>query len=348
MTATRQGKNFEEGACVLNEGRQEQKGKTKMPSVRLLFVFFLGMNLCPAIGQDYPNKPIRLIVPLAPGGGIDILARGMSASLTELLKQSVVVDNRAGAGGSIGAQITARAAPDGYTLTMASTSQLIFSLMYKAPYDPVRDFAPITQAVSLPLLLVSSATFPVRTVNELIAHAREKPGTVIYASAGSGGLPHLAGELFKIMTKTNLLHVPYKGGGAAFPDLIAGQVHLLFTAISSGTPHIKTGRLRALAVTTLTRSKSVPDVPTLDEAGVPGYDVPQWYGVLAPANTPRPIVNRLQRAIAEVMQQPEVARRMAVEGYEPVANRPEQFEKNMFSELEKWRNVIKQAGIRGE
>jgi tripartite-type tricarboxylate transporter receptor subunit TctC len=319
-----------------------------MVHVRLLVAMALGATLSPAWSQDYPNKPIRLIVPLAPGGGVDILARGIASRLTETIKQPVVIDNRAGAGGSIGAEITARAAPDGYTLTMASTSHLIYSLMYKAPYDAVRDFAPVTQAVSLPLLLVSSATFPVKTVNELIAYAKQKPGSVNFGSAGSGGLPHLSGELFKIMTGTNLVHVPYKGGGAAFPDLIAGQVQLLFTAISSGTPHIKTGRLRGLAVTTKARSKSVPDIPSLDEAGVPGFDVTQWYGVLAPARTPRSIVDRLQREIAAVMQQPEFVARLAVEGTDPVASRPEKFEKDMVSELAKWRNVIRQAGIRGE
>lgn len=319
-----------------------------MLNPRLLFALCLGMNLCLAWAQDYPNKPIRLIVPLAPGGGVDIFARGVATRLTGPLKQTVVVDNRAGAGGSIGAEITARATPDGYTLMIASSSHLIHALLYRTPYHPVRDFTPVTQAVSLPLLLVSSANFPVKTVNELIVHAREKPGSINYASAGSGGLPHLTGELFKMMTKTNLIHVPYKGGGAAFPDLIAGQVQLLFTAISSGTPHIRAGRLRGLAVTTRARSKSVPEIPTLDEAGVPGFDVTQWYGVLAPAKTPRTIINRLQREIAAAMQQPEFVARLAVEGTDPVASRPEQFEQHMLSELEKWRKVIKQAGIRGE
>jgi tripartite-type tricarboxylate transporter receptor subunit TctC len=301
-----------------------------------------------AWSDDYPNKPVRLIVAIAPGGGLDTTARGIAIRLTENLKQSVVVDNRAGGGGSIGAELVARATPDGYTLMMASSSNLIYTLMYRASYDALRDFAPVTQATSLPLILVSGPTLPVKSVSELIALARQKPGTISYASAGIGGLPHLTGELFKIMTGTDIAHIPYKGGGSPFPDLLSGQIQLLVTAIVSAMPLIKSGRLHGLAITSRKRSTTVSEFPTLDEAGVAGFDVTQWFGVLAPARTPRSVIDRLRREIAAVLQQPEFVGRLAADGSEPVASSPEQFALHMRSELDKWRRVIKQAGIRGE
>lgn len=301
-----------------------------------------------AWADDYPNRPVRLIAAIAPGGGLDTTARGIAIRLTENLKQSVVVDNRAGGGGSIGVELVARATPDGYTLLMASSSNLIYTLMYRASYDPLRDFSPVTQATALPLILVSGPALPVKTISELIALAREKPGTINYASAGIGGLPHLTGELFKMMTATNLVHVPYKGGSSPFADLLSGQIQLVVTAIVSAMPLIKGGRLRGLAITSRKRSTTVSEFPTLDEAGVPGFDVTQWFGVLAPATTPRPVIDRLQREISIVLQQPEFIARLAADGSEPVASSPVQFALHMRSELEKWRRVIKQAGIRGE
>lgn len=291
---------------------------------------------------------MRLIAPIAPGGGLDTTARGIALRLADNLKQAVVVDNRAGGGGSIGAELVARASPDGYTLLMGSSSNLIYTLMYRAPYDPVRDFAPVTQATSLPLILVAGPSLPVKTVSELIALARDKPGTINYASAGIGGLPHLTGELFKMMTGTDLVHIPYKGGGSPFPDLLSGQIQLVVTAIVSAMPLIKSGRLRGLAITSRARSKTVTEFPTLDEAGVAGFDVTQWFGVWAPAKTPRPVIDRLRHEIAVVLQQPEFIARLAADGSEPVASSPEQFALHIRGELAKWSKVIRQAGIRGE
>jgi len=308
----------------------------------------LAVGVPEAGAQEYPNKPVRLIVPLAPGGGVDSLARGIAASLSESLKQTMVVDNRAGAAGSIGASLTARAAPDGYTLLMASVSFLLYPLTHKdSPYDPVSDFAPVTQAVSLPLVLVINSAVPVNTVSEFVALARAKPGTLNFGSSGSGGFPHLAGELLKTMTRTNLVHVPYKGNAAGVPDLIAGQIQFMFVGIALAMPHIKTGRLRGLAVSGLTRLKIAPELPSLNEAGVPGFDATQAYGILAPARTPRAIINRLQREIALALRRPELLVLLAVDGAEPVGGTPEQYGQFIRTDLDKWRKVIDEAGVRG-
>ena len=319
-----------------------------MLNLRLLLALCLGISVPWAWAQDYPTKPIRVIVPLAPGGAVDSVARGIATGLTESLKQTVVVDNRAGAAGSIGAELTARAAPDGYTLLVASASFSIYPLMNPGSYDPVRDFAPVSLAVSLPLVLAVNPTVPANTVSELIALARAKPGTLNYGSSGSGGFPHLAGELLKAMTGTNIVHIPYKGNAAAMTDVIAGQIQFMFASPGLSIPHIKSGRLRGLAVSSRTRSKSAPEFPPLHEAGVPGFDVTQWIGVLAPAKTPHPVIDRLQRGIVAALQRPELIARLAIEGLDPVASSPEQFEQIISSELEKWRKVIKEAGIRTE
>lgn len=316
--------------------------------LRLLLALCFGVSMSCAWAQPYPTKPVRLIVPLAPGGGVDSLARGIATGLTESLKQTFVVDNRAGAAGSIGASLTASAAPDGYTLLMASSTFLLYPLMHRGSYDPVRDFEPVTQAVALPLLLVVNSAVPANTVREFIALARAKPGTLNYGSSGGGGFPHLAGELLKMMTGTKLVHVPYKGNAAALPDLIAGRIQFMFVGLALATPHIKSGTLRGLAVSGRTRLKSAPEYPSLDEAGVPGYDATQAYGVLAPAKTPRPIIDQLQHEIAAAMQRPEVLSRLAIDGANLVAGSPEQYGEYIRMELDRWRNVIKEAGIRTE
>lgn len=316
--------------------------------LRLFLALCLGITMPCAWAQHYPTKPVRLIVPLAPGGGVDSLARGIAASLTESMKQTVVVDNRAGAAGSIGALLAARAAPDGYTLLMASSTFLLYPLLHSGSYDPVRDFQPVTQAVSLPLLLVVNSAVPANTVREFIALARAKPGTLNYGSSGSGGFPHLASELLKMMTGTNLVHVPYKGNATALPDLIAGRIQFMFVGLALATPHIKSGRLRGLAVSGRARLKNAPEYPSLDEAGVPGYDATQAYGVLAPAKTPRPIIDQLQREIAAALQRPEVLSLLAIDGSEPVAGSPEQYGEHIRMEIDKWRKVIKEAGIGAE
>ena len=315
--------------------------------LRLLLALCLGMSESWAGAQDYPTKPVRLIVGVAPGGGVDTLTRSIAARLAESFKQTVVVDNRTGAGSSIATELTARATPDGHTLMMVTASLVIYPAMYRASYDPVRDFAPVTQVVTVPLLVVINPAVPAQTAGELITLAKGRPGTINYASSGSGSFIHLTGELFKVATGTDLVHIPYKGNAAVYPDLIAGQTQLGFTAISSAMPHVKSGRLRGLAVTSRARSKGVPEFPSLAEAGVPGFDVTQWYGVVAPAGTPRPVIDRLQREIAAVLQQPEVIVRLAMEG-DSVNSSSAQFGQHIRGELDKWVKVIKQTGIRGE
>jgi len=298
-----------------------------------------------ASSQEYPTKPIRLLVGVAPGGGVDGLARSIALRLTERLQQPVVVDNRAGAGSSIATELAARAAPDGHTLMFATATFVIYPFMARTSYDPLRDFAPVTQVVTVPLLVVLNAAVPAASVTDLVALAKAKPGGLNFGSSGTGGFPHLAGELFKTMTGTDIVHVPYKGNAAIYPDLIAGQTQLGFVAISSAMPHVKSGKLRALAVTSRTRLKSAPDIPTLDEAGVRGYEATQWYAVLAPARTPPAIVQRLRQEVAATLQYPEVAARAALEG-DAVVNTPEQFARVIRSEHEKWGRVIKELGIR--
>ncbi len=316
--------------------------------IRLASALALSIVAATAPALDYPTKPIRLIVPLAAGGAMDTVARGIAVKLTENLKQTVVIDNRSGAAGSIGAELTAHAAPDGYTILMASASYVTHTLMYKAPYDPVRDFAPITQATFQPYILVVNPAVPARTPADFIALARAKPGTLNYGSSGSGSFIHLCGELFSAMTKTSLVHIPYKGIAAAYPDLIAGQTQFTFGSSISAMPHIKTGRLRPIAVTSRNRAKSLPDLPSFNESAVPGFEVTQWYGVLAPRGTPQPIIDRLHREFAAVLQHPDTIARLAADGSEAAVSTPAQFAAHIKSEREKWALVIKQAGIRGE
>jgi tripartite-type tricarboxylate transporter receptor subunit TctC len=298
--------------------------------------------------QPYPTRPIRLIVPLAAGGGMDTVARGIALKLNESLGQAVVVDNRGGSGGSIGAELVAHAAPDGYTLLMMSATAVIHPLMYKAQYDPMRDFTPVSQVTTQPYVIVVNPAVPVTSVAELIAYAKSNPAKLNYASAGNGSLIHLASELFKSMTGIQMVHVPYKGIGAAYPDLIGGHIQIIFASIISAMPQIQSLRLRALAVTGAQRAKSLPDLPTVAEAGVPGFAVTQWYGVQAPAGTPRPVVERLNREIIKALQLTEVVARLAGDGAEAAGGTPQQFAALIKAEREKWARVIKEAGIRGD
>jgi tripartite-type tricarboxylate transporter receptor subunit TctC len=289
-----------------------------------------------------------MIVPLAAGGAMDTVARAVAVKLTDRFKQTVVVDNRSGAAGSIGAELTAHAVPDGYTILMASASYVTHTLMYRAPYDPERDFAPVTQATSQPYVVVVNPAVPAHTIAEFVALAKSKPGTLNYGSSGSGSFIHLCGELFASMTKTQLVHIPYKGIAAAYPDLIAGQIQFTFGSSISAMPHIKTGRLRPLAVTSRNRAKSLPDLPTISETVAPGFDVTQWYGVLGPRGLPQPIIEKLQREFTAVLRDPDTIAKLAADGSEPAPSTPAEFAAHIKSEREKWAKVIKQAGIRGE
>lgn len=302
-----------------------------------------------AVAQSYPSRPIRLIAPSSPGSGVDIVARIVGQKLSENLKQQVVIDNRAGAGANLGAEIAAKAAPDGYTLFMGTPAHAINTSLYRRlNYDIVKDFAPISLVTSGQYVLVVHPSLPARNVKELIALARARPGQLNYASAGNGNATHLAAELFKSLTKLNAVHVPYKGTGPALTDLIGGQVQFMFANLTAGLPHIKSGKLHALAVTGAARSPAAPDIPTMIESGVPGYTVTSWYGVLAPAGTSQEIINRLNSEIARVMRSPDMKGRLAGEGAEPTSSTPAEFAAFIKAEIEKWGKVIRGAGIRIE
>jgi tripartite-type tricarboxylate transporter receptor subunit TctC len=302
-----------------------------------------------AFAQGYPNRPIRLIVPFAPGGGTDITARAIAQKLTETWGQTVVADNRPGANGTIGVDITAKSAPDGYTITMISSSHAVNVGLYsKLPYDLMRDLAPITQATSQPYVLVINPSVPARSVKELVAVAMAKPGTLNYGSSGTGGISHLAGALLGSLTGTSLVHVPYKGGNPAMIDVISGQIQMLFGTLLLNGPHIKAGRLRVLAVTTRQRWPGTPELPTMQEAGVPGFVITQWYGMLAPAKTPQPIVGKLNKEIARLLHEPDVKEKLAADGAEAVGNTPAEFGAHIRSEVAKYSKLVKQIGLKAE
>jgi len=300
-------------------------------------------------GQAYPSKPVRMVVPSSAGGGTDIVARIIAPELSKRLGQQVVIDNRPGAGTMIGIEVAAKSPPDGYTLLMGLSTLAINSALYKkVPYDPQRDFAPITQAISSASIIVVHPSVPVKTLKELIAFARARPGQINYASAGTGTYPHMTMELFLSMAKLKMVHIPYKGTGPAMIDMVAGQVATMAATILTGMPQIRAGRLRPLGITSAARSPIVPDIPTVAEAGLPGYESVQWYGMLAPARTPRDIITRLHGEATRVLQQPEIKARFAGDGADPVGSSPEEFTRYIQSELTKWAKVARDAGIQQE
>ncbi|MGZ5230726.1 MAG: Bug family tripartite tricarboxylate transporter substrate binding protein [Burkholderiales bacterium] len=303
-----------------------------------------------AAGADYPNRPIRMIVAFAPGGGTDITGRIAAKAIGDNLGVQVVVDNRPGAGGNIGTEIVAKSIPDGYTLVTAGTgTHAINPWLYpKIPYDAVRDFEPVCLVAASPYLMVVNLSVPAKTVKEFIALAKAAPETINMASSGSGGMPHLAGELFNMMTGIKMVHVPYKGTGAVFPDLIGGRVQVTFGDIVATIPHVKAEKLRALGVTSPKRVSSLSDIPTIAESGVSGYDAVGWFGVFAPAGTPKTVITRLNTAIVNYVKQPDVAQRLAALGAEVVASTPEQFRVVQKTDLARWGKVVKQSGARVE
>jgi tripartite-type tricarboxylate transporter receptor subunit TctC len=321
-----------------------------LPEAALLAALCAALPAAHAAQPDaYPVKPIRLIIPFAPGGGTDLTGRAIAQKLTESLGQTVVADNRAGANGTIGADIAAKAPPDGYTISMISSSHSVNpSLMKHVPYDLVNDLAPITQATSQPYALVLNPAVPAKSVKELIALAKAKPGTINYGSSGTGGLSHLSGALFASLAGIDINHVPYKGGAPALTDVISGQIQMLYSTILQAHAHLASGRLRPLAVTTAKRSRAMPELPTMAEAGVKGYEVAGWYGVVAPAKTPRAIIVKLNGEIVRALKLPDVGERMAADGSEPVGSTPEQFGAHIRSEVAKWRELIRKTGIRAD
>jgi tripartite-type tricarboxylate transporter receptor subunit TctC len=296
----------------------------------------------------YPSKPVRLVLPYPPGGGSDTIGRPLAQRLAENLGQQVVVENRGGANGNIGMEAAARSAPDGYTIVLALTAQLAInvSLYKEIPYDPVRDFEPITLFGTGAYILVVHPSLPVKSVKELIAFARARPGEIAYASSGNGSGGHLAAEMLKSMAGVNLLHVPYKGGGPALMDLLAGNVQVLFATQLVSGPHIQSGRVRALAVSTPQRSPGLPDLPTVAEAGLPGFDSGIWYGILAPAGTPREIIARLNNEIVRVLNQPDYRDFLVRNAVIPIGSPPDELGRYIKSEIVKWAKVVKDAGVR--
>ena len=298
--------------------------------------------------QDFPNKPIKLVVPYPAGGSADILARVVGQNLGEQLGQSIIVENRAGAGTAIGAEFVAHSKPDGYTLLLGTVSSHAMNpaLTPTLGYDAVRDFAPVAPLATIPFVLDVNASLPVRTVKELVSYAKAHPGAINYSSAGNGTSNHLAGELFNMMAGVDLVHVAYKGSAPALQDLIAGQVQVMFDLVSTSIPWIKSGAIRPLAVTGAARVPSLPEIPTLKESGYPDYEVTAWFGIFAPAGTPEAVVARLNAVCAQAMASPEVRDKLGPLGMETMNGSPQAFARLVAADLDKWRNVVKSATIR--
>ena len=296
--------------------------------------------------DKYPTKPVRLIGPFVPGGGTDITARAIAQKLTERWGQQVIVDNRPGAAGTIGVDITATAIPDGYTLCLISASHSVNSATNpKLPYDLTKDLQAISQVTSLFYVMYVHPGVPAKSIPELITYAKANPGKLNFGSSGTGGLQHFAGEMFNHYAGVKMVHVPYKGGAAAIADALAGNIQVGFGTLLSSRAHYKSGRLRPLAITARQRSSTAPEYPTVAEAGLPGYEVDQWYGIITSAKVPRPLIDKLSVAIAESVKSPETAQRFAAEGSTPVGSTPEQFSAHIRSEIAKWRKLVKEAAL---
>ncbi|TAG01113.1 MAG: tripartite tricarboxylate transporter substrate binding protein [Burkholderiales bacterium] len=319
-----------------------------LPSARHTLVVAACTALTTPAMAQFPNKPIKIVVPFTAGGTTDILARAVGGELQKALGQPVVIENRAGAGGNIGADVVAKSPADGYTLLMGTvgTHGINVTLYPKMPYDAVKDFSPVSLVAGVPNVLVAAPSFAPNTVKEVIDLARKEAGKLTFASSGSGTSIHLSAELFKMLTKTDMTHVPYKGSAAALPDVMSGQVNIMFDNAPTVVPHIRGGKLKAIAVTSTKRSPALPNVPTVAEAGVDGFDASSWFGVLAPAGTPKDIVDKLSQTIAKALQTPEMRERLSSQGADAVGSTPEQFSAHIKSEIDKWAKVVKASGAK--
>ena len=325
--------------------------KGKMASMLAAFVGCAALLLAsnPGFGQAYPNKPIRLIVPFPPGGSNDIIARAIGQKLTEKWSYQVVIDNRSGASGIVAAEIVAKAPADGYTIYLPGNNHAINASLYaKLPYDTVRDFTPITLVGSVTNMLVVHPSFPAKSVADLIAIAKSNPGRINYTGGSPGNPAHLAGELFKSMAGIEMVHIPYKGGAPALVDVLSGQVPILVTSMPTALPAVRTGALRALAITSAKRSRSAPEIPTIAEVALPGYEANAWYGVLAPAGTPRDIINILNSEIGRSLEAPDVRQRLHAQGIALASSTPEEFAAFIKDEMQKYERVVRERGIRIE
>jgi len=317
------------------------------PKAIQVVMFMLGALAGSAPAQTYPSKPVRMLVPTTPGGSVDTLARTIGPKLAERWGQQIIVDNRPGAGGTIAGDLTAKAPPDGYVLMLGTIAALCtnVSLQKKIPYDPIKDFAPVSLVATQNLMLVVHPSVPAKSVKELVRFAKVQAGKLSFASAGNGTGSHLSGELFKQLAGVDILHIPYKGVQPAMVDVISGQVAINFPSILTSLPHVRSGRVHALAVTGASRTRAAPELPTMQEAGVKGYESATWYGIVAPAATPQDIVAKLSSEVAAILKQPDINERLSREGADPVGSSPQEFGKFMQQEIEKWRKVIRAAGI---
>ena len=317
--------------------------------VRWLAALLCSLCFCASAQESYPARPVRFILPFPPGGGTDILGRLIAERLSASLGQPVVTENRGGAGGNVGAEVAARAAPDGYTIVLCAPSLAISPSLYsKLNYDPVKDFAPISLVATVPNVLITHPSVPAQTLQEFIAHVRGKPGALNFGSGGNGTSNHLAGELFNIVNGTKLVHIPYKGVNLAMQDVLSGQIHLVVIGIPAAAPHIKAGRLRALGVIAPQRAAALPEVPTVAEAGLKDFEVTTWYGVLAPAGTPRPIIARLNGDLVKLMHAPDMKEKLAASGTDPLTSTPEEFSAYLKQEIAKWGEVVRKANLKAD
>jgi len=320
--------------------------KNKIAVSFSLFPFLFSLGIAAAFAQQYPVRPVRIIVPLTPGGGVDLIARVIADHYSQVMGQRFIVDNRPGAGGTIGVETVARAVPDGYTLLVSSSSLVTNAAIQNQRYDPIRDFQPVTKLTSNSYVVLVTPSLPVASVKDLVALARSQPGKVTYASSGVGGVLHLGGELFCLLTGVQMTHVPYKGVAEAYPAVASGLVNWVLGNPLSAAPLIKAGRVRGIAVSGVARMKALPDLPTIAESGVPGYSVEAWFSLFAPARTPTPIVNRLQVEAAKAIHAPEIARRFEAEGTDMIGNPSPEFTREVKAEYEKWRSLVQKAGLK--
>jgi len=314
----------------------------------LILLLLLGTLIVPAYAQTFPTRPIRILVPLTAGGGMDTVARGLAPKLADAFGQTVVIDNRPGAGSHMALEILASSAPDGHTLMMSSLTPVIHPLLYGSRFNLLRDFAPVSQVTAQGYLLTVHPSVPAKSVLEFVQHLKANPGKLNFSSSGIGSPIHMAGELFQVATGTKMIHIPYKGMAAAYTDMVGGRIQVGFPTVISSVPHIQAGRLRALAVTTPKRVAAMPDMPTFAEAGVKGVVVVNWYGLVAPARTPKSVIERIAKETATAMHSPDMTKRLAAEGSEPVGSSPAEFAAHIRSEIDQWSRVVKQAGIRGQ
>ena len=321
------------------------KLQSMLPAVGLLLALTAAVTAQDS-ARDYPTKPVRLIIPFPPGGSNDVVGRMIATQMSERLGKQVVVDNRAGAGGVVGTELAANAPKDGYTIQVISIAHAVNPWLYKLPYDPIKSFTPISILASGPNVVAVNPGLPVSSIKELVALAKQKPGELQYASAGVGSFQHLGGELFKLEAGVDMLHVPFKGGGPAMIDVIGGHTKLLFSSLVQTTPHIRSGKLKALAVGGSRRNPVLPDVPTVAESGVPTYEAVNWWGLVAPAGTPASIIERLHEVVQEVQSSAEVQKQFASEGAEIVRMSPAEFGAFMEKEMSKWGRVVKEGGIK--